>query len=213
MKLINQGAEARIYATNFLGKETIIKERFSKKYRHPILDQKLTQSRVSQESKNIVKCQELGLPVPTVYHVDLKEAKIYMEHVHGITVKEFLYKNECDSTESLELAKIIGFTLAKLHNATLIHGDLTTSNFLLRDGKYDQLVIIDLGLSCKSNNIEDKAVDLYVLERALLSTHPNSEKFNETMLNTYEQSVSNSKNIMTRLEKVRQRGRKRDMIG
>jgi TP53 regulating kinase and related kinases len=38
-------------------------------------------------------------------------------------------------------------------------------------------VIIDLGLSSKTNNIEDKAVDLYVMERALLSTHPNSEKF------------------------------------
>ena len=37
--------------------------------------------------------------------------------------------------------------------------------------------MIDLGLSCKSNDIETKAVDLYVMERALLSTHPNSEKF------------------------------------
>ena len=62
-----------------------------------------------------------------------------MEHIHGLTVKEFLYKNECDSKESLELANIIGNTVAKMHNATLIHGDLTTSNFMLRDGKFDDL--------------------------------------------------------------------------
>ena len=38
-------------------------------------------------------------------------------------------------------------------------------------------VMIDFGLSFQSHSIEDKAVDLYVLERAFLSTHPNSEKF------------------------------------
>jgi tRNA A-37 threonylcarbamoyl transferase component Bud32 len=67
----------------------------------------------------MVKCKQLGLPVPLVYHVDLKEAKIYMEHIHGITVKEFLYQNECDSKESLELATNIGNILAKIHNESL----------------------------------------------------------------------------------------------
>ena len=37
--------------------------------------------------------------------------------------------------------------------------------------------LIDFGLSYISRNAEeDKAVDLYVLERAFLSTHPNSEQ-------------------------------------
>lgn len=36
-------------------------------------------------------------------------------------------------------------------------------------------VVIDFGLSYNSSLAEDKAVDLYVLERAFLSTHPNSE--------------------------------------
>ena len=35
--------------------------------------------------------------------------------------------------------------------------------------------MIDFGLSYNSTLAEDKAVDLYVLERAFLSTHPNSE--------------------------------------
>ena len=37
-------------------------------------------------------------------------------------------------------------------------------------------VVIDFGLSYISTLAEDKAVDLYVLERAFLSTHPSSEK-------------------------------------
>jgi TP53 regulating kinase-like protein len=35
--------------------------------------------------------------------------------------------------------------------------------------------MIDFGLSYTSTLPEDKGVDLYVLERAFLSTHPNSE--------------------------------------
>jgi TP53 regulating kinase-like protein len=33
-------------------------------------------------------------------------------------------------------------------------------------------VLIDFGLAHQSTSVEDKAVDLYVLERALSSTHP-----------------------------------------
>lgn len=37
-------------------------------------------------------------------------------------------------------------------------------------------VVIDFGLASVSEKNEERAVDLYVLERAFLSTHPNSEK-------------------------------------
>lgn len=36
-------------------------------------------------------------------------------------------------------------------------------------------VIIDFGLAMISTQIDDKAVDLFVLERAFISTHPGSE--------------------------------------
>ena len=39
-----------------------------------------------------------------------------------------------------------------------------------------QLYAIDFGLSFVSKLAEDKAVDMYVLKRALTSTHPGSEK-------------------------------------
>lgn len=60
--------------------------------------------------------------------------------------------------------------MAKLHDGGLVHGDLTTSNMLLRDGD-GQLVLIDFGLAFNSTLAEDKAVDLYVLERAITSAH------------------------------------------
>ena len=44
------------------------------------------------------------------------------------------------------------------------------------DGENTKLAVIDFGLSFQEGVAEDKGVDLYVLERAFLSTHPNTEK-------------------------------------
>ncbi len=43
-------------------------------------------------------------------------------------------------------------------------------------GDIGELYIIDFGLSHVSGKIEDKAVDIYVLKRAFISTHPGSEE-------------------------------------
>ena len=46
-------------------------------------------------------------------------------------------------------------------------------------------VLIDFGLSYNSSTAEDKAVDLYVLERAFASTHPDSEDDFAMVLKAY----------------------------
>lgn len=72
------------------------------------------------------------------------------------------------------MSEKIGKSIGRIHNSNIIHGDLTTSNLMLRLPSLS-LVVVDFGLSYISSMAEDKAVDLYVLERAFLSTHPNSE--------------------------------------
>ena len=114
------------------------------------------------------------------------------------------------NVQTLCVAKTVGSLIAKMHASGVIHGDLTTSNIMIRDppcsdgGGCDtklpwapQLVLIDFGLSTsitpsnhnaknapsnkktkthkQQHNAEEKAVDLYVLERAFLSTHPDSK--------------------------------------
>jgi TP53 regulating kinase and related kinases len=62
-----------------------------------------------------------------------------------------------------------------MHDADVVHGDLTTSNIMVRSPKVvSDIVLIDFGLGMMQPTVEDKAVDLYVLERAFLSTHPDS---------------------------------------
>ncbi|CUA67327.1 hypothetical protein RSOLAG22IIIB_07364 [Rhizoctonia solani] len=99
---------------------------------------------------------------------------------------------------------LIGEEIAKMHKSDIIHGDLTTSNMMLRrrvQGQETQLVLIDFGLSYNSALVEDKAVDLYVLERAFASTHPQSEGMFNQVLQAYERvSGSAWKNIKRRLD-------------
>eukprot|EP01100_Stratorugosa_tubuloviscum_P014649 TRINITY_DN796_c1_g6_i2.p1 TRINITY_DN796_c1_g6~~TRINITY_DN796_c1_g6_i2.p1 ORF type:complete len:196 (-),score=82.00 TRINITY_DN796_c1_g6_i2:169-711(-) len=121
--------------------------------------------------------------------------------------------NQTNQQESLNnMMQKLGLILAKFHSADLIHGDLTTSNVLIREIDFE-LVLIDFGLSYTSTMIEDKAVDLYVLERAFLSTHPNTEQLFQLILDSYAQHAKKGNEILARLEKVRQRGRKKLAFG
>jgi len=57
-------------------------------------------------------------------------------------------------------------------------------------------------------------VDLYVLERAFLSTHPNTEQLFKLVLKAYKHAYGgNSKDTFAKLDEVRLRGRKRTMVG
>jgi TP53 regulating kinase-like protein len=209
IELIKQGAEAKIYKCLFFNRPTIIKERFSKHYRISELDQKLTLKRMNQEIRCMIKCNEIGVKTPMIYFVDIYSKKIYFEYIEGITLKQYYQNNNLDF---LKLNEKIGKTIAQIHDAGIIHGDLTTSNMLLQNSN-QSLVMIDFGLSFCSNIIEDKAVDLYVLERAFLSTHPNSENIFQEILQHYSNFSKYSNLVIKKLEEVRLRGRKKLQIG
>lgn len=208
-KLLSQGAEGRIYLGKWREQDCLIKERFEKKYRHPQLDTHLTRTRMKAEQKACERCEKAGVLVPKIYEVDLKQRKIYMEYLSSaVTVKEFLFKSPELATQ---IAVEIGKNVGKLHANSIIHGDLTTSNILRKPS--GELVFIDFGLSSYSTSAEDKGVDLYVLERALLSTHSKLESLFETILEAYKVENTNSKEVIVKLEEVRARGRKRTMVG
>eukprot|EP00054_Salpingoeca_dolichothecata_P011985 m.66425 g.66425 ORF g.66425 m.66425 type:complete len:185 (+) comp19720_c0_seq3:47-601(+) len=125
---------------------------------------------------------------------------------------------EADEKDLFTAMDTVGTYLACMHDKDIIHGDLTTSNIMRKnddsaDGKAGQIVMIDFGLSSASSLVEDKGVDLYVLERAFLSTHPNSEKLFDRIIQTYATKSENEKAVLAKLEDVRARGRKRTMLG
>ncbi|XP_008408639.1 EKC/KEOPS complex subunit TP53RK [Poecilia reticulata] len=220
-ELIKQGAEARLYRAEFLGKPTIIKERFPKLYRHPELHDKLNSRRTAHEVRSILRCRKAGIPAPAVYFVDYKYHCIFLEEIVGSsTLRDHINSvQRCDSCVDRglhELAERVGQILAKMHDENVIHGDLTTSNMLLRRGPQatePDLVFIDFGLSYISALPEDKGVDLFVLEKAFLSTHPNTDVLFEKLLKSYAATSKMSAAVIKKLDEVRLRGRKRSMVG
>jgi TP53 regulating kinase and related kinases len=217
---VARGAEGVISRVVYLGKPAIRKERIPKRYRHPTLDTRLSSRRLAQEARALLRLRKVGLLVPAVYSVDLATATLVMEDIKGVTLKNFL--ETADDVKALEAMHLAGKVVKAMHLADVVHGDLTTSNMLVRMKLSNsaetvvEIVVIDFGLSSTSATEEDKAVDLYVLERAIIAAHPGmADIFNATFFNAYSRSdggqVGNL--VMDRLEEVRARGRKRDMTG
>lgn len=121
-----------------MGKKCIVKERFEKKYRVPELDRKLTKQRIVLESRNMVRASKNGINTPTVLFADIANRKIYMSYIdNSAQLKEVLkiiYYSDISKYEKLidKIANNLGQTVAKMHNSNIIHGDLTTSNILLK---------------------------------------------------------------------------------
>ncbi|KAJ9105902.1 hypothetical protein QFC20_004139 [Naganishia adeliensis] len=292
-ELIKQGAEARAYKLPcFIPPPTVkwpsklkkhlaesievpqtpqpllLKHRFPKKYRHPVLDANLTKSRIQAEARALARCAKAGIAVPGVRVIDMESGILGMEWIDGWSVREMLGggaegededEEEEEDLQALQdltleekeqvaskrahveakmkrlqeaegalgslgisqedLMEAIGTALAKMHGNSIVHGDLTTSNMMLRPlpGQTPnfELVLIDFGLSSMSTLQETLAVDLYVLERAFASTHPASEALFARVLDAYAAGLGEKKwkLVGSRLDAVRLRGRKRDMIG
>ncbi|CEO94309.1 non-specific serine/threonine protein kinase [Plasmodiophora brassicae] len=211
--LLAQGAEARVWTGVRDGVPIVIKERFAKTYRHTDLDAKLTRRRTKTEVKCLARCAGLSnVKVPAVLGVDFACARIFLEFMQAPTVKTYINSLPADGTDArIRLAEKLGVAVAEMHSNNVVHGDLTSSNILVRDD--GELVLIDFGLAYVSHLSEDKAVDLYVLERALLATHPDFTEVFAVTLESYQAHAAESARVMTRFEKVRLRGRKRSMIG
>ncbi|CEF65024.1 TP53-regulating kinase [Strongyloides ratti] len=227
-----QGAEARLYHCKYNENKSILKERFKKTYRHETLDKKLIVERRKAEVKGINRCKDLGISVPEIYYVNEPSNFIIMEDLTEKTMvmktyienlRENLF-NDITKFEGIlkDLSKKLGIILGKMHEKNIIHGDLTTSNLLVSNIDINNelftlegIYIIDFGLTfMDKNSAENKAVDLYVMERALKSTHHKLEFFFDSLLDGYKSyNAEFGKKVLTKLDEIRLRGRKRDMTG
>jgi TP53 regulating kinase and related kinases len=198
MELIAQGAEAKL----FRDKEKVIKERISKEYRLEHIDIALRKFRTRREAKVLGKLDEMNFPAPRLHSFCDRRMSITMDFVEGEKVRDVLDKNVEDAHL---LAKDMGTKIATLHNNDMVHGDLTTSNMI----KTPQgLTLIDFGLSSFSDKVEDKAVDLSLLDRALMSKHYKLYPLIfEKVLEGYSATNPLAQDVLDRLQQVQKRGR------
>ena len=192
MMLIKKGAEADIYLVEWYGKKAVRKIRKAKSYRNKILDTEIRNKRTVHEAEILSNAKKAGVPTPLLYFVDPTNAEIIMQYVKGKLARDMLAKN-------LQVCKKMGIYTAKLHANNIVHGDLTTSNFIINDGK---LVLIDFGLAYYSDRIEDKAVDIRLIKEIMSSAHSSVfEKAFNNFIKGYE-SIAGQKSTSKMLRKV-----------
>ncbi|MEM5829248.1 MAG: KEOPS complex kinase/ATPase Bud32 [Candidatus Aenigmatarchaeota archaeon] len=203
MQILKRGAEAILYLDEIEDKKVLIKERIKKNYRIEQIDVKLRKERTNEEVKLLTEARKVGVPTPTIIDVDYKKFKIIMEFIEGERLKEFFSKACEDDIKriSFEVGRLIG----KLHSAGIIHGDLTTSNMILKD---NQIYFIDFGLGFFSKRMEDKGVDLNLLFEALKSTHFKILDICwENIVKGYKQEYKDAEQVLKRVEEIEARAR------
>ena len=197
-KILQQGAEAVIYLQD--GK--VIKDRIKKSYRVAQLDDKIRKLRTRSETKLLEKASKIiSSPMPSVQK---EKFSIEMPFIKGEKLSEHL--DNFTLNKQRTICRKIGKSTAKLHENNIIHGDLTTSNMILKN---NNIFFVDFGLGFVSHKMEDKAVDIHLFKEALEAKH---FRHWEILFNEFLRGYKNykeSKKVLEQMKKVELRGRYR----
>jgi len=189
MEIIASGAEAVIA----LDGKTIIKTRVHKRYRLKEIDDALRRDRTRTEARLISEARRCGVLTPIIR--DVTDFEIKMEYIDGDPLKKII---------TPALSEQAGELVGKLHSCGIVHGDLTTSNIMLRDGK---LFLIDFGLAYIDGTLEARGVDIHVLFQTFESTHEGHEELIEAFKKGYKRTFPGADEVIQRVSEIESRGR------
>lgn len=181
-------------------RDFIVKERISKGYRLKHIDEKLRKIRTRREARLMLKASEV-IDAPKIADVGLYSIK--MEFIDGLKLSEHL--DGFSDEKRRKVCFSVGEGVGRMHNIDIIHGDLTTSNMILKN---ECVYFIDFGLGFVDKKAEHKAVDLHLIRQALESKHSlHSEDSFKWLVKGYKGSCRDANKILDRLEIVERRGR------
>jgi len=178
-----------------------VKCRVPKRYRSPQLDESLRKARLRMEVRLMAEARDLGVAVPIIYDIDVEENRLVLEFIDGPTVKEVLQR-KLDSPP--KVCRLIGEAAAILHAGNIVHGDLTTSNMIYRDGR---IHLIDFSLGEKSSSAESKGVDMHLLKEALTSAHSDMPDLFSRVARSYRRKYKGADEVLLKVEDIESRGR------
>ena len=181
------GGEAivRIY------ENVVEKERRPKRYRIRELDDVLRKKRTRTEVRLMNLARRHGVATPIV--LDVRDYTIVMERIDGIPVREIM--NE-------EICREIGRSLAKMHSANIVHGDVTPMNMIYMDEK---IYFVDFGLAFVDTDVEPKGVDVHVFFEALKAYFDEWKNLKKAFIEGYLET--GNRDVIKRAEEIAERGR------
>ena len=194
MELIYKGAEAELYLDEFLGLKVVIKRRVAKGYRHPSLDLSIRVSRTRKEARLIRRARLGGVPVPAI--LDVWKDSLMLEYIEGEKLAARLDE---------KTMRKFGHIVCRLHDSGISHNDLTPYNAVV--SPRGEICLLDFGLAESTRDVEDYAVDLYVLKRSLKSITDDWEGLWKSFLEGYLECGELADRVLRRLSVVESRGR------
>jgi len=205
---LSKGAEADLYVVNFENMKSILKIRKKKMYRIHEIDRVIRRNRTYNEASMLYTLNTNHYPSPQLYYANLNESYIIMEYISGQRIKEAIKLMSIEEISAVGLS--IGRMIGWLHNLNIVHNDLTTSNFIIKNIDKNKLMIylIDYGLSMRSYSFKDKAVDIDIFNRVLVSTHPDiSRSFFSSFIKGYRETSKEYESVIRFYNKLSRMGR------
>jgi TP53 regulating kinase-like protein len=189
MAVERRGAEAVV----LIEEDKVVKTRIKKDYRVRELDERLRTERTRAEAKIMSEARRLGIPTPIIY--DVGRFDLVMEVIEGEPLKDVIDD---------EKARQAGVLVGRLHGGGIIHGDLTTSNMLV---KGERIYLIDFGLSFWDEMLESRGVDVHVFYQTLISSHREHERLMAAFAEGYRSSFKGADEVLERVREIEYRGR------
>lgn len=168
IKLMGMGAEAVIARGIFLDINAVIKWRFPKPYMPLELDKEFRRIRTATEAKALLRSLAIGINVPTPLYVDPDEGLLIMTYIDGNILRDII--DHLDKDNVCSICRAIGVYTAKIHENSIVHGDITTSNIIISK-EDEEIYIIDFGLANFTKRLEDQAIDIHIFFRSIESAH------------------------------------------
>jgi TP53 regulating kinase-like protein len=202
VEVVRRGAEAEIRRGTWKGRKVMVKSRVVKRYRHPQLDSSLRAFRTRNEARLLQEARRHGVPTPIIFDIDVENAELTMQEIEGERAKDAL--NATPPEEARRICEEIGRLAAILHRNGIVHGDLTTSNMIVRDGK---IWLIDFSLGARNADIEAMGVDMHLLKEAFQSAHSERFELFQAVLDSYCQHFGQAEAVIDKIREIEERGR------
>jgi Kae1-associated kinase Bud32 len=205
-KPVSRGAEAKLHAVSWLGLEALRKDRDSKSYRPKALDERLRRERTRTEARLLRDARQLGVRTPAIYDIDVAQHRLILERLAGPTLKELLEAASGETAPLLPPVRAFGVALGRLHAGGISHGDLTSSNVMFPEGPDGAPALLDLSMGSRNAGVEERGIDLHLVEEDLKALHPQGERLFREFLEGYAAGYPNgSAEVVRRAREIKGR--------
>ncbi|MEM1946924.1 MAG: Kae1-associated kinase Bud32 [Candidatus Caldarchaeum sp.] len=199
-RVIRVGAEAVVRQAFWKNIKLVKKHRVPKRYRQESIDERVRRNRTLHEAKTLSYLSENGVPTPLLLFLDVQQSAIYMQMIEGLELR--------NAPNPVAHAVRLGEIVGAMHILGVAHGDLTLSNVLVCGSQ--ELWLVDFGLSVFNAELEDRAVDVHLLERSASSSFPEiAQSFFKAFLKGYGAVLGDeqAEKTLRKVGEIRRRGR------